>query len=157
MTADELKETTRIGQDVPCKRCGVDAKNPVLDCHPFHPDGDFSVYCSDRCLDFKRIKEEDIPKEIERRRLYEKLPWFLSKACEDCWAYAIETTNGQQFVFDSAEPTVDGWIRLTSTNHGDYVSLECFGVKLNSGVQFVKGRGIEIRIDSIVWISDMDS
>lgn len=83
----------------------------------------------------------------------QKLPPILCKAIYDnCWYYVLETITGAQFLFTGITVINDEWIHLEPLDSD--IPSGCFDAPVGSEAYRVHDRGIDVRIDSIVWVGD---
>lgn len=71
-------------------------------------------------------------------------PQSLLKACIDPFSYALRLRTGDVIEFESA------------TIHGDFVTLknDAPETALSGGLPFPCPRGVDVRLDDIVWCAD---
>jgi hypothetical protein len=103
----------------------------------------------------QQIEEEMIARDIERqeedyRRLKQALGSpALAKACLDDFDYALRLKSGEVIRFTSAEWHGNGWLTLNGID-----PAEDFRPPHRQDLPFPADRGVDVRLDDILWVMD---
>ena len=74
-------------------------------------------------------------------------PPALAKACEDSFDYALGLVGGEVIFFARAEPINETWVHLDDVTRGPTALRD-------DNQQATFDRGLDVRLDSIVWVAD---
>jgi len=83
-------------------------------------------------------------------------PTFLAKAATDQWIYLAGLRNGTTVLFDLLEPGDTQWVTLAMVR-AVFVPGVPPGPAPGKPAEFCCGRGVQVRLSDILWISDGDS
>lgn len=89
--------------------------------------------------DYEFIRELDVMKKNQ-------WPDTLVKSVVDCYVYTMKLSSGEIIRYQSAEFVNEKFVRLFGIDKGESTIIDC-------GFS----RGLDVRVDSIVWIVDAES